>query len=332
MLGKELNENPAARKKAQKKIRGCRLIFTTCSGAGLGLLRSESFDIVIVDEASQQTEPASLIPLVKGCSKGILVGDHVQLRATVKLHAPLQSFDVSLFERLYLAKSQGHGIRKVMLDTQYRMHADICAFSSKEFYEGRLQTAVDSSNRPLAPSLFPWPTTTGGDKARLVFVQCSTGEDLGRVSKTNRGQAELARNICKQLLTPAIAADPKPNWSIAVLTPYAQQVELVRGMVSSGVVVNTIDGFQGREADIVVFVTVRSNLHGKIGFLGDMRRVNVVMTRAKAGCIVIGDGKTLTSAADDKTKEVQELWVRLLGMSKHLVMNKEHTGALEKQE
>ncbi|KAL8992132.1 MAG: hypothetical protein Q9169_007346, partial [Polycauliona sp. 2 TL-2023] len=135
MMGKDLNENPAGRRKALKQIKESRLIFTTCIGAALGLLKSENFDTVIIDEASQQTEPQSLVPMTKGCTKAILVGDHVQLRATVQQHAQLVGFDISMFERLYNAPTDNARLRKVMLDTQYRMQASICHFSSHEFYE-----------------------------------------------------------------------------------------------------------------------------------------------------------------------------------------------------
>ncbi|KAL8965478.1 MAG: hypothetical protein Q9197_006493, partial [Variospora fuerteventurae] len=256
MLGKDLNENHAGRRKAQKQIKQCRLIFTTCIGAGLGLLRSERFDTVIIDEASQQVEPQSLVPLVKGCNKAILVGDHVQLRATVHPHSQLLGFDVSLFERLYSASSSEGEARKVMLDTQYRMHQSICAFSSAEFYDGRLRTAVEDSSRPLLPSSFPWPTSTPPGKAeRMFFVQCSATEDLGRKSKTNAGQAALIRTICHKLLQRQDSNDSSSTPpSIAILVPYARQAAALKDLTSAETVaVNSIDGFQGREADVVVY-------------------------------------------------------------------------------
>ena len=308
MLGKEINEHPEARKQAQKRIKNCRLVFTTCIGAGLGLLREELFDVVIIDEASQQTEPASLVPLVKGCSKAILVGDHVQLRATTQQHASALDFDVSMFERLYT--SPDAKAEKVMLDTQYRMHADLCRFSSQEFYDERLQTAVTASTRPLGASKFVWPKKQNDEHARLVFVQCSATEDLGRKSKANSGQAEVARDICAQLLTPIDQSAAFIESSIAVLTPYSRQAEILRKMLPQQVVVNSIDGFQGREADIVLFVTVRCNVAGEIGFLKDKRRLNVVMTRAKAACIIIGDQRTLT--AGNEADESTGLWKRLI--------------------
>src|SRR5690606_4899407 len=158
MVGQEIYANRAALDQAKKKVKGCGIIFTTCIGAGLGLLRREVFDIVIVDEASQQTEPASLVPLVKGCEKAILVGDHVQLRPTVHQHSLAMEFDKSLFERLFteVKGPDNHSVlappptlSRLMLDTQYRMHPEICAFPSAEFYNSSLLTGVRPTARPL---------------------------------------------------------------------------------------------------------------------------------------------------------------------------------------
>ena len=291
MVGKDLNEHPAARKQAQKRVDEARMVFTTCAGASLGLLRALWFPVVVIDEASQQVEPQSLIPLSKGCRKAVLVGDHVQLRATVHPHAQLQSFDVSLFERLYTMNSSEEtpektspagpsSFCKVMLDTQYRMHASICAFSSRQFYKGRLKTAVADSQRPL-PTGFPWRCASGGSEAaRLVFVQCSHPEDLGGRSKNNKGQVAVARSACAKLLATGSTVggiveqeqqEQLPSFTVAVLTPYTATVKELQSNIPSSVVVSSIDGFQGQEADVVIFVTTRCNLEGDIGFLRDMR-------------------------------------------------------------
>ena len=312
MVGKEVQASAgSAWRKAQKRIRDCRLAFTTCIGAGIGLLRNERFEIVVVDEASQQTEPASIVPLVKGCKMAILVGDHVQLRATVQKHAALYEYDISLFERLY-KQTTPSSVRKVMLDTQYRMHRSICVFSSNEFYDGKLKTGVADDERPVPQSAFHWPVTSpGGVTARMLFIQCAETEDLGRQSKSNNGQAELCRDIWKLLSSPPEKLGPGQSTytpSIAVLTPYVRQVELLKKYLPSAHI-STIDGFQGREADIVLFVTVRCNAHHEIGFLKDMRRLNVAMTRAKVGLLVIGDRATLTQGDD---VESAATWRRLL--------------------
>ena len=311
MFGKDLTEDFAGRREAQKRVRGSRLIFTTCVGAALGLLRSEKFDIVIIDEASQQTEPATLIPLTKACQRAILVGDHVQLRAIVRKHAVVSDFDISLFERLYTALDTS-SVTKTMLDTQYRMHRDICRFSSDEFYDGRLRTAPDVASIALPPSQFPWPAA-----GRMVFVPCQTSEDLGRQSKSNQGQVQICKNICKLLTGPALNSDTTDDTTsltneMVVLTPYTRQRELLQSALPASAV-SGIDGFQGREARIVIFVTVRSNASYEIGFLKDLRRLNVVMTRAKAGIIIIGDKVTLIGGGKDEVDtKSKDVWRRLL--------------------
>lgn len=133
-------------RQAKKKVKESRLIFTTCVGAGLGLLRGLSFGFVIIDEASQQTKPASLEALTRGCCKAILVGNHVQLRPTVQQHAASVGFDVSLFERLYSHQGRG-ALAKVMLDMQYQMHPSFCSFISKQFYQGKLLTGISDRDR-----------------------------------------------------------------------------------------------------------------------------------------------------------------------------------------
>jgi superfamily I DNA and/or RNA helicase len=324
MVGKELSNNFQAQRQAQKRIKEARLIFTTCAGAGLGLLRKESFDVVFIDEASQQTEPATLIPLVKGCSRAVIVGDHVQLRATVQKNAAVTDFDVSLFERHYNMPER-KGVTKVMLDTQYRMHRDICDFSSVEFYNGALKTAVADHARPIPLSQFPWPQ----DK-RLVWIECAAPEDLGSQSKANAGQVDVCKQVVKLLTAAPVqpeqtdtsaqqASVPLP--SIAILTPYTRQKQALQSSIPN-TEISSIDGFQGREADIVIFVTVRSNIHYETGFLTDMRRLNVVMTRAKTGVIVIGNKMTLTGSGrlvvegeseNTGDEESKKVWTRLVG-------------------
>lgn len=142
----------SGRKKAQKFIRECRLIFTTCSDTWFGLLR-EKFSVVNDDDALQQTEPVLLVPLVKDCQRVVLVGDHMQLCETILEHAILQQYDVSLFERLYRRHRQppelDRSFCRVMLDTQCRMYEDVCTLSSAGVYEGKLLACVAPNKRPL---------------------------------------------------------------------------------------------------------------------------------------------------------------------------------------
>ncbi|KAK7965764.1 uncharacterized protein PG986_000041 [Apiospora aurea] len=328
MAGAEIHSNHAAMREAKKRIQSCQIAFTTCIGAGIGLLRSQNdFEIVIIDEASQQTEPASLVPLTKGCRRAVLVGDHVQLRPTVQPVTAALGYDVSLFERMYT--SCGGAPKTCMLNTQYRMHPSICSFSSEEFYRGELRTGIAAEDRPLAASAFPWPKAALGsgirDVARTLFIECAGREDLGQKSKRNRGQAELCRRVCQLLSdipTTAGDADGKhKQQSIAVLTPYTAQITLLKTTALSGlkgdIEISSIDGFQGREADIVVFVTVRCNERGEIGFLKDLRRMNVALTRARAGLVVLGNEATLTAGGGGVEKETGDdeskgMWKRLL--------------------
>jgi superfamily I DNA and/or RNA helicase len=320
MVGKDINRFPAARHKAQRQISESRLIFTTCVGAGLGLLRNESFGTVVIDEASQQTEPASLIPLVKGCQRAVLVGDHVQLRATVHPHAQLQGLDVSLFERLWTSEENGQQIHKVMLNVQYRMHPSLCTFPSDEFYNGKLLTGEACHNIPLPESLFTWPEASNQNrttKARCVFIQCSHPEDLGQKSKSNEGQAKVCQEVLRRLTSPPSPPPPhtSPTPSITILTPYTRQATLLRRLCPpSAAVVSSIDGFQGQEADLIIYVTVRCNVHAEIGFLKDLRRMNVALTRARAGIIVVGDRATLTGkCGEEESCRVWERWIRDAG-------------------
>lgn len=331
MLGHEISQNYAARRQAQKRIQSARLVFTTCIGAGLGLLRTELFDTVVIDEASQQTEPASLVPLVKGCERAILVGDHVQLRATVQPSATTQGYDISLFERLWTESigTHGHEVRKTMLNIQYRMHPTLCEFPSAQFYEGKLLTAADCRNISLPASAFAWPSNA----KRAFYVQCATPEDLGKRSKCNSGQAKVCNDIVRKLLSPMpqpssppvdarpvsershaeLSSQLKPL-SIAILTPYARQLEELRRLMPDPEIrISTIDGFQGQEADIVIYVTVRCNVYGEIGFLKDLRRLNVAITRPRAALIIIGDRDTLTkSQVGREVDNATEVWRALI--------------------
>ncbi|KAK7955322.1 hypothetical protein PG988_016016 [Apiospora saccharicola] len=255
-----------------------------------------------------------------------------ELRSTVQPVTAALAYDVSLFERLYTSGGGRGGVRTCMLNTQYRMHPVISEFSSREFYGGELRTGISAQGRPLAASAFPWPETkTQGSKdvTRTILIECAGREDLGQKSKRNRGQAELCRRVCQLLLdappssSTAGSADKKPNkQSIAVLTPYAAQMTLLKSTALAGldgnIEVSSIDGFQGREADIVILVTVRCNERGEIGFLRDLRRMNVALTRARAGLIVLGNRATLTSGAAKALESESEenaagmLWKRLL--------------------
>jgi len=285
------------------------LVFATCDGAGLGLLRREQFEIVLIDSASQQTEPESLVPLSKGCQRAIFVGDHAQSRATVRRHGDIADFAISLFEKHY-TRHCTPGVAKVMLDTQYSIHPTICDFSSREFYQNKLKSA--NSSLTLPPSKFPWP-----ENNRMVFLQSHASEDLGHSSKTNEGQTRLCQRVYDQLQIPSTnqSGPSKRNAKqveIVIVTPYTRQKHILERAVP-GPEICTVDEYQDRLADIVIFVSVRCNVHLDIGSLRDIRLLNAVLTGARAGIILIGDRLTLTGPSEScYDVESKAIWARLL--------------------
>lgn len=225
-------------------------------------------------------------------------------------------YDVSLLERLY-THVDASGIVKTMLDVQYRSPQELNAFPAREFYENRLTTGITNSAdvlRVLTGSSFPWPLR-GGNVVPTVFIQCSAEEDMGGMSKSNLGQAEIIEQILPLLTAhrqdpgaPSStdsedAGDELKSLKITVLSPYSKQIQMLHHRLPSSVPCHTIDSFQGRESDIVIFSSVRCNAEGDIGFVDDERRLNVMWTRAKLALIIVGDRRTMGGNA---------LWKRAL--------------------
>ena len=216
---------------------------------------------------------------------------------------------------------------------QYRFSAAVAHFPSQEFYEGRLQTGTPREAEiaaTLGISSFPWPHAdeNGGRITPVVFVPCTSEEDYGRSSKSNAGQVALVKHIVSLLRTPLERGGDNDNdhrarlqgLTIAVLTPYSRQVQLLRQTLPGAldVVVSTIDGFQGREGDVVVFSTVRCNAEGEIGFVEDERRLNVAWTRPRLGLVIVGDRRTLEANS--------RLWRRALAACAEVVIARPEEG------
>jgi regulator of nonsense transcripts 1 len=181
------------------------------------------------------------------------------------------------------------------MSPRYRFAEELARFPSERFYGGKLGTGTNTSKlqTQLQSTDFPWPEVSSGKLIPNVFVPCSAPEDLGHMSKQNEGQAKLVAHIVK-LLTPSDEARAtKPPLTIAVLTPYTKQVKCLKNYISEQASISTIDGFQGREADFIVYSSVRCNPDNDIGFLMDERRLNVAWTRARVARIVVGDPDTL---------------------------------------
>ena len=269
-------------KEKMRAIKKAQIVCCTCIGSGGEILDGMFFDRVLVDEATQATEPATLVPLTRGCKQLVLVGDHCQLPPTVlSTRAEEEGLGVPLFSRMVAC-----GVPPCMLDTQYRMHPAIATFPSDLFYGGKLLNGVSPpERRPLAG--FPWPR----EEFPVAFLPINEGIEVDDgVSKMNEAEAQAACNAVQCLLEGGCSVS-----DVAVVTPYAAQVRLIKRMTRQlvsrppYVEVSSVDGFQGREKEAVIFSAVRSNDHGSVGFVSDWRRVNVSFTRARRALIVIGN-------------------------------------------
>ncbi|CAK0823440.1 unnamed protein product [Prorocentrum cordatum] len=264
-------------------IRKADVVCATVIGSGMGLLRSSDFRFVMVDEAAQIIEPASLIPLSKGSVQVVMVGDQCQLPATVLSHEAQQGgLDVSQFDRLISMGMEIH-----MLSIQYRMHPAIAEFPSQRFYEGRLEAGVRPQDRPC-------PTPHGLQLGPVVVVHVGAAESSQGMSKSNAGEASCVEFLLRAL-RPTCPLD-----DVGVITPYSAQVSLVRRELGRGlghdaelVQVSSVDAFQGSEKEAIILSMVRSNPRGDIGFVGDWRRLNVAATRAKRLLVVVCNVATL---------------------------------------
>ena len=254
------------------------------------LLGDRWFDLCVIDEACQSTEPGCWVPLLRS-EKLVLAGDHQQLPPTVlSTEAARQGFAKSLMER----QIEVHGKAvSTMLTVQYRMNDQIMNFSSGQFYEDEL-VAHDSVTSHRLSDL-EHVTVDEVMNEPVTFIDSAGAgwdEELepDGESKRNPNEAELVLKKANALIAGGLAAS-----EIAIIAPYAAQVRLLRDQYDGpdGLEIDTVDGFQGREKEAVIITLVRSNLENEIGFLSDRRRMNVALTRARRKLIVIGDSATL---------------------------------------
>ncbi len=253
------------------------------------ILGDRWFDLVVIDEACQSTEPGCWVPLLRS-NKIVLAGDHQQLPPTVlSAEAARQGFAKSLMERQ--VELYGDKVAQ-MLTVQYRMHHKIMEFSSRQFYQSNL-TAHETVIKHTLPDLagvadneFTRSTLTFIDSAGAGWEEELEPDGL---SKRNPHEAELVLRKVRSLIEAGLSPQ-----DIAVIAPYAAQVRLLRDQFTGeGLEIDTVDGFQGREKEAVLITLVRSNHENEIGFLADRRRMNVALTRARRRLIVIGDSATL---------------------------------------
>ena len=268
-------------KMINKIIEESDVILATNSSSALESIARTKFDVAIIDEASQATIPSILIPIAKA-HRFILAGDHKQLPPTI-ISQKAGELEKTLFEALikkYPQKSQ-------LLNVQYRMNKLLMKFPNAEFYNNSLKSdsSVDKINiNDIIDASY--------EEEALLFIDTSDVDDNNemhlRDSKSiiNRLEAKVAVGIANDYLVAGVSED-----DIGIISPYADQVKIIQE--KTPVEVKTVDGFQGREKEIIIISTVRSNSHGNIGFLSDLRRLNVAITRAKRKLIIIGNKNTL---------------------------------------
>lgn len=265
-----------------------RIICATATGLDRERLGGKHFDWCIMDEASQCTETAAWIP-IQYAQRLVLAGDPCQLPPTVvSPEAARGGFNVSLMERLL----NGGGPRK-MLDVQYRMHADIMNFSSDVFYDGHLQ--ADESVRSALLVDLPQVSSSPLTECAIHFIDTAGASydeepEPDGESRLNPLEAELVIKKVNELIDHGVSAQ-----DIAVISPYSAQVKLLREKIKHEIEIDSVDGFQGREKEVIVVSLVRSNRDGDVGFLADTRRMNVALTRARRKLVVIGDSATITA-------------------------------------
>ncbi|MCB1156891.1 MAG: AAA family ATPase [Leptospiraceae bacterium] len=267
------------------------VVCSTLVGANDYSLKGRKFGTVFIDEASQCLEPANWIPILKA-GKLILAGDHCQLPAVIKSkEAAEKGLSKSLFEKCMEFFPEA----SVLLNTQYRMNDSIMGFSNQKFYEGKLVSDPSVKDQSLGEGYL--------SSEKLIFIDtagCDYLESLQEETRSysNKEEAFLLEKLLKQLLE---EMEGKP-FSLGILSPYREQIRFFQDLFrktplppSLDLEIDTIDAFQGREKDMIAISLVRSNEEREIGFLADIRRMNVAMTRAKKLLLIIGDSSTISA-------------------------------------
>ena len=270
-----------------------RVIASTLVGSANRLLDGMKFGTLFIDEAAQALEAACWIP-IRRATRVILAGDHCQLPPTIKSIAAMKGgLDKTLMQRIVECKPEA----VTLLKMQYRMNEDIMRFSSDWFYNGQVEAAPMVKYRGILDldKGIEWKDTSGN-----AYHEEFVGDNFGRINKeeaqlTLLSLAEYFVRIGRQRII-------DERIDVGIISPYRAQVQYLRHLIKKTdfykpfrkiISVNTVDGFQGQERDIIVISMVRSNEEGQIGFLRDLRRMNVAITRARMKLIILGDSATL---------------------------------------
>jgi predicted DNA helicase len=264
------------------------------------MMRDKQFTTVFIDEAAQALEPMCWIPISRS-NRVIFAGDHYQLPPTVKSKkAEAEGLKETLFEQAMQIKDIS-----VMLNTQYRMHEHIMNFSNQQFYGGNLEADASVKSTLLSTAeenSFLNKALSFIDTAGCGFNEITNPESL---SIANPDEAVLLLKHLHLLLNQFVEKVKAPkDITVGIISPYKEQVQYITQLIAADetlqqmpvkIVVKTIDGFQGQERDIIYISLVRSNDNKEIGFLNDIRRMNVALTRARERLVVIGDSATLAN-------------------------------------
>jgi ATP-dependent RNA/DNA helicase IGHMBP2 len=276
----------------QDIIEKANVIAATPVGCTFQELKDIQFSTVFIDEAAQLLEPAAWI-IISKAKRVVFAGDHCQLPPTIKSpEAEKKGLGITLFEKFYQRQTAP---ARQLLNIQYRMHEAIMSFSNEQFYKNELQSSPSVSQRQLFE----------GDNP-ITFIDtagCGFEEELKLETKSyfNLQEATLLYNHLQQYLQ-LLASLTSYKPTVGIISPYKEQVICLREQLAhfpdikpetAYISIDSIDGFQGQERDIIYISLVRSNSEGQIGFLADTRRINVALTRAKYKLVVIGDSATL---------------------------------------
>jgi superfamily I DNA and/or RNA helicase len=277
----------------EKMIDNAQVICTTLVGAVDGYIAKRKYKTVIIDEAAQALEPATWIPILRA-ERIILAGDPFQLPPTVKnIAAEKAGLSKTLMEKILTRLP----LNSSLLNVQYRMNQKIMQFSNQQFYNNQLQAHESVAHRQLQ-------FADGELTEPLTYIDtagCGFDEKINPETESRYNEEEYF--VIRQHLDDLLTRCADKNPSIAIISPYKEQVNFMQQAFKTDfdhfpnakVEINTIDSFQGQECDIVYISMVRSNEKAEIGFLSDIRRMNVAMTRAKLKLIVVGDSATLCS-------------------------------------
>ena len=276
-----------------------RVVSCTLIGSAYRLMERRRFSTLFIDEAAQALEPACWAAILKA-DRVIMSGDHQQLPPTVK---SLEAVKGGLADTLMQKLVELHPRCVTLLTTQYRMNEDIMSFSSRWFYHGRLQAAPEAAHRQVSPLDTPltWIDTSEYSESSEHSENSEKRNNSGSI--TNAQEARLVIHALRdyiEMISPQKIESERIDFGI--ITPYRGQARLIRRLLKMQhyfrklkrhITVGTVDGFQGQERDVIVISLVRDNADGHIGFLRDLRRMNVAMTRARMKLIIVGNAQTL---------------------------------------